>query len=73
MAQWLYNAKIPRHVIADIGGWSLSQRDAMDGYHCTEPKDKLKTLSNLHLSVPAFIDPRLPPAYRPDLTRYMEG
>ena len=33
MAQWLYLGGIPRHVIADIGGWKLSQRDAMDGYH----------------------------------------
>ena len=37
MAQWLYNANIPRHVIADIGGWKLTHRDAMDGYHTTEP------------------------------------
>ena len=48
MAQWLYDAKVPRHVIADIGGWTLSQRDAMDGYHETTPADRITTLANLH-------------------------
>ena len=29
MTQWMYNSGVPRHVTADIDGWSLGQRDAM--------------------------------------------
>ena len=50
MAQWLHDARVPRHVIADIGGWTLSQRDAMDGYHDTKPADKVDVLASLHES-----------------------
>jgi hypothetical protein len=38
LAQWLYHCHVPRHVIADIGGWALTNRDAMDSYHTTEPR-----------------------------------
>jgi hypothetical protein len=47
LAQWLYNANVPRHVIADVGGWSLSNRDAMDGYHATEPAETMRVKAAL--------------------------
>jgi hypothetical protein len=47
MAQWLYAAGVPRHVIADVGGWTLASRDAMDGYHETDPYMILKVKSDL--------------------------
>ena len=48
MAQWMYNANVPRHVIADVGGWKLSNRDAMDGYHVTEPTMTMQVKSDLY-------------------------
>jgi hypothetical protein len=50
-AQWLYIAGIPRHVIADIGGWKLSQRDAMDGYHCASYTQVLSVKNDLEQRV----------------------
>ena len=29
---------VPRHIMADICGWSLRNRDAMDGYMKTTPE-----------------------------------
>ena len=36
-----------RHVIADVGGWTLASRDAMDGYHETDPEMILKVKSDI--------------------------
>jgi len=49
MAQWLYNSGVPRHVIADIGGWSLGQRDATDGDHGAQPATVLMVKAALTL------------------------
>ena len=46
-AQWLNAAGVPRHVIADICGWSLQNRDAMDGYMHTSPDMMLAAKASL--------------------------
>jgi hypothetical protein len=50
-AQWLYIAGIPRTVIADIGGWKLSGRDAMDGYHSASYTQVLNVKADLEQRV----------------------
>ena len=52
-AQWMNAAGVPRHVMADICGWSLRNRDAMDGYMQTTPEMMMR----IKTSLPA-------PAYR---------
>ena len=59
MAQWLYNANVPRHVIADIGGRKLSNRDAMDGYHATEPTRAMQVKYDLWHQCPSTPTPRV--------------
>lgn len=46
-AQWMNATGVPRHVMADICGWSLRNRDAMDGYMKTTPEMVLRVKSSL--------------------------
>ena len=46
-APWMNATGVPRHVMADICGWSLRNRDAMDGYMKTTPEMVLRIKSSL--------------------------
>lgn len=46
-AQLLNANGVPRHIVADICGWKLQQRDAMDGYMHTTPRMQLETKARL--------------------------
>ena len=46
-AQWMNATGVPRHVMADICGWSLRNRDAMDGYMKTTPEMMMRIKSSL--------------------------
>ena len=46
-AQLLNANGVPKHVVADICGWKLQQRDAMDGYMHTTPRMQLETKARL--------------------------
>ena len=46
-AQLLNANGVPKHVVADICGWKLQQRDAMDGYMHTTPSMQMEAKARL--------------------------
>ena len=46
-AQALNANGVPKHIVADICGWKLQQRDAMDGYMHTTPRMQLEIKARL--------------------------